>query len=129
MKFILVHPEARQRALETVRNAPDGWHVSVQAPTRNNDQNDHLHAVLTDYGQRINWNWRGYQVDLDDLKSIFVAAYRKLQDKDARLLPGLDGKPVLLGWRSRDLTKKECAELIELVYSEIHHAASTSQAG
>lgn len=128
MRFILAHQEARQRAIQAVQDAQEGWVVSVAPPKRNGDQNAHLHAALTDFGQRISWKWRGYDVDLDDLKSIFVAAYRKTQDKDARLLPGLDGKPVLLGWRSRDLTKRECSELIEMIYAESVFANEVAKA-
>jgi hypothetical protein len=44
--FILVHEEARRRALDAVRNAPDGYVVKIQPPTRTLDQNGLIHPVV-----------------------------------------------------------------------------------
>lgn len=124
--FVLSHQEARKRAVNAVQSCPEGYIVEIKPPTRNLEQNAHLHAALTEYGKATKWQWRGYDVDLDDLKSIFVGALMKSRGEDARMLPGMDGKPFLLGWRSRDLSKGDCAEVIEMIYAEIHHAASSA---
>ena len=43
-RFILAHQPARQRALQAVAQAPDGYVVTVAEPTRSGDQNAALHA-------------------------------------------------------------------------------------
>jgi hypothetical protein len=80
-------------------------------------QNDAIHAVLTELGQKMGWKWLGYDVDLVDLKSIFMAAYRRTQSKEARIIPGIDNQPVFLGWRTSDLEKAEASEFISMVYA------------
>jgi hypothetical protein len=115
LTFTLAHATARARALDAIAQAPDGFVVEVREPTRSRDQNDKLHALLSDVGQKLGWRWCGFSVDIDDLKSIFVAAYRKTNAQQARILPGLEGEPVLLGWRTRDMPKREMSELIEMI--------------
>jgi hypothetical protein len=46
-----------------------------------------------------------------------MAAYRKTQKQTARILPGVDGEPVFLNWRTRNLTKAEASEFISMVYA------------
>lgn len=113
--FKLVHAEARSRAMQSVKDAPEGYVVKVQPATRSLDQNALLHSVLTECGDAIGWLFNGQKVDLDDLKTIFMAAYRKTQNQDVRLIVGIDGQPVIMNWRTRDLTKKECSELVDMI--------------
>ena len=115
MIYILAHSTARERAAQAVKDAPDGYVVEVREPKRSRDQNDMLHALLTEVGGQIGWKWQGFAIDLDDLKSIFVAAYRKVDGRNARVLPGVEGEPVLMGWRTRDMTKREMGDLITMV--------------
>lgn len=44
--FVLAHAEARRRAVMAIQNAPDGYVVKVQPPTRTLDQNDLIHPVV-----------------------------------------------------------------------------------
>lgn len=117
--YVLTGDQARKSATNSVLKAPDGYIVTVVEPTRSLEQNSLLHAALTDLGRAAGWKWKGFPVDIDDLKTIFVAAYRKMQRQGGRVLPGYDGEPILMGWRSRDLKKPECSEVIELIYSAI----------
>jgi hypothetical protein len=71
--------------------------------------------VLTDVGNLIGWQWAGQKVDVEDLKSIFMAAYRKATGAQVRFTVGLDGQPVILNWRTRELTKRECSEFVEMI--------------
>jgi hypothetical protein len=113
--FVLLDDSRRQRAIDSVLSAPDGWIVSINERGRTVPQNSKLHALLTDVGEAIGWKFNGQTVDLDDIKTIFVAAYRKAQQKEMRMLVGIDGQPVLCNWRSRDLLKHEMSELIEYI--------------
>jgi hypothetical protein len=113
--FHLVHDEARRRAVQAAQAAPDGYVVKVSPPNRNLAQNALIHAVLTEAGDALGWVFNGQVVDLDDLKTIFMAAYRKQQGGETRFVIGIDGQPVILSWRTRDLTKAECSDFIESV--------------
>lgn len=113
--FILVHDVVRQRVIDAVRQAPYGYHVEVKEPTRNLAQNALIHAELTALGDAMRWTWQGQAVDIDDLKSIFVAAFRKAQGQGNRFCIGLDGQPVILNWRTRDFSKKEASDFVEMV--------------
>lgn len=113
--FILVHGEARRRALDFVKNAPNEYVVTIEEPKRNSDQNALIHARLTEVGETLGWIWNGVEVDLDDLKTIFMAAYKKATTGSVRFAIGIDGQPVILDWRTRKLTKRECSEFMEYV--------------
>jgi hypothetical protein len=113
--YVLSHALARNRALECVRDAPEGYVVTVNEPTRNLEQNALIHALLNSLGDELGWVFSGQPVDLDDLKSIFMAAYRKATNQHVRFVIGIDGQPVVLNWRTRNLSKRECAEFIEFV--------------
>ena len=112
--FRLVHDQARSGASELCKTAPDGWVVTFSEPTRTLDQNALIHATMTEAGKLIGWNFNGQKVDLDDLKSIFMAAYRKASGVETRFVVGIDGQPVILNWRTRDLNKRECSEFIDM---------------
>lgn len=115
--FILAHDQARANAVRAVEEAEEGLTVTIEAKKRSNDQNAKIHALLTEYGEIKGWMFNGVPVDLDDLKSIFMAAYRKLKRQQSRFAIGFDGQPVVLNWRTRDLEPQEASEFIELVSS------------
>lgn len=115
--FRLSHDIARSNAIECVRTAPEGWVVEVKEPTRSLEQNAMIHALLTEVGVMLGWKFNGQSVDLDDLKTIFMAAYRKATGQNARFAIGLDGQPVMLNWRTRDLNKREASDFVEMVHA------------
>lgn len=115
--FRLIHQEARDRAAQACMTAPDGYIVKISEATRSLEQNALIHATLAEAGKLIDWKFNGQKVDLDDLKSIFMAAYRKATGQQSRFVIGLDGQPVILNWRTRDLSKRECSEFIDMVHA------------
>ncbi len=113
--FVLVHDQARAGAIQAINDAPDGYTVVIDEPKRNGEQNLKIHAALTELGKNINWTFNGVKVDLDNLKVIFMCAYRRMQKAESRFVIGLDGHPVDLGVKTSKLKKKECIEFIELI--------------
>lgn len=112
--FILVHDEARRRAVKAVQDAPAGYAVKVSPPTRNLEQNALLHALLTDIAGRR--QWAGQSWDCEDWKRLLTAAWMRTRNEAAVMLPALDGKGFeVLYRRTSRLTKAECAELIEYI--------------
>ena len=113
--YKLSHGLARKRAEEAVRTAPDGYIVEIKEPNRSLDQNAMIHALLTDVGDMIGWRFAGESINLEDLKTIFMAAYRKATGEEVRLIKGIDGQPIILNWRTRELSKREGANFIDMV--------------
>ncbi len=108
-KFILAHAEARERALQAVSNAPDGYAVTVSPPTRNLEQNARLWAALTDISEQV--DWYGKKLTQDDWKNVFSSSLRKLA-----VVPNLDGNGfVALGKSTSAMTKREFSDLLELI--------------
>lgn len=126
---ILRDKQRRDLAKQYIEDAPADWVVTVRPSTRSLEQNALIHAALTDIGKAIGWKFNGQAVDIDDLKTIFMAAYRKASGNQTRFVMGIDGQPIILNWRTRDLTKKECSEFIDMVYAwlgEHEHKTQTA---
>lgn len=113
--YVLAHSLARQRAVDSVRNAPDGYRVKIEPPTRSLDQNAKLWPMLADVSRQVMWPVDGAMVKLpeEDWKDIFTAALRKHQ----RMAKGIDGGLVMLGSRTSRMLKSEFSDLIELIYA------------
>lgn len=74
--FRLVHDTARRLALEAVQEAPDGWIVVVQEPTRSLEQNAAQWPLLTAFSQQLQWPVNGALCWLtpEEWKDILTAA-------------------------------------------------------
>jgi hypothetical protein len=107
--FVMAHPQARSRAIDAIKDAPDGWEVHVKPPKRSTDQNAKLWAMLTDVSQQV--DWYGKRLTTEDWKHVFSASLRKLQ-----VVPNLDGSGfVALGLSTSRLSKRDFSDLIELI--------------
>jgi hypothetical protein len=109
MIFILVHQTARDRAIEAIRSAPDGFIVRVTEPTRSLESNAKLWAMLNDISQQVIWH--GRKLDSESWKHIFTSSLKKMD-----VVPNLDNTGfVALGLSTSKMTKREMSELIELI--------------
>lgn len=106
--FIMAHDVARIRAIDAVRKAPEGYIVKIQEPTRTLEQNARLWAMLTDISEQVVWH--GNKLSQHEWKDVFTAALRK-----QTVVPGIDGGFVVCGQRTSKMTKKQMAELQELM--------------
>lgn len=114
--FILAHALARQRALEAVRNAPEGFAVTVAEPRRSLEENALLHAMLSYISEHQ--TWAGSKHDVETWKRLLVAAWCRATNQHVAILPALDGHGVdIVFRRTSSLSRKECAELIEFIYA------------
>lgn len=108
-QFILAHDVARSRALQAVKDAPNGYVVEIKEKTRTLEQNALLWALLTDVSCQV--DWYGKKLPPESWKDIFTAALRKNE-----VVPNLDGTGfVVLGQRTSTMTKSEFSELCELI--------------
>jgi hypothetical protein len=114
--FVLAHDVARWRAVEAVKNAPQGHVVKINEPTRNGEQNALMWVLLDAFSRQLQWpvNGRMVQMTPEEWKDVLTAAYRK---ESARLAMGLDGGVVMLGMRTSEMGKRQFAEFIEFLQS------------
>jgi hypothetical protein len=115
-RFILAHTEARQRAIQAVKDVADGFSVVISPPTRNLEQNALLWKLLSAFSEQLEWPVNGKMVKLepDEWKDILSAAFRQ---ETARLAMGLNGGVVMLGLRTSKMSKREFSEFIEFIHS------------
>lgn len=112
--FILAHDTARKRAMAAVADAPEGYCVEVSEPKRSDAENKMLHAILTQISKRM--EWAGKRRDVETWKRLLTAAWCRARGEAVEFLPALDGNGVdIVFRRTSELTRGECAELIEYV--------------
>ena len=108
--FHLVHKQARQRALEAIQDAPDGYVVTINEPTRNLEQNAALWAALSDISKQV--EWYGQRLTPDEWKDVFTASLKR-----KKVVPGLDGGFVVCGLSTSKMGKSEFSQLLDLAYA------------
>lgn len=109
--FILAHDEARRRAAQCVREAPEGWCITISEPTRSLEQNALLWPLLGALSKQVEWH--GTKLSPDDWKDMLTASLAR-----QRSAPAIDGNGfVVFGQRTKTYTKSMMSELIELIYS------------
>lgn len=111
--FVLSHEEARRRAIECVRTAPDGYHVTVDEPRRSEAQNAALWPLLAAFARQLEWpvNGRMVKLDAEDWKTVLSAAFQS----EMRLAEGLNGGVVFLGVRTSHMSRRRFSEFLEFV--------------
>lgn len=109
--FILAHPQARQRAIQAVQDAPQGHVITIKEPTRNLEQNAALWSILAEVSAQVVWH--GRKLDAESWKHIFSSSLKK-QD----VVPNLDGTGfVVIGQSTSKMSKREFSDLLELVHA------------
>lgn len=109
--YILAHDEARRRAIQCVKEAPQGHCVTVSEPTRTLEQNSLLWPLLGCLSKQILWH--GAKLSPDDWKDLLTASLTK-----QRSAPAIDGGGfVVFGERTSNYTKSMFSALIELIYA------------
>lgn len=112
-QFRLVSPSVREAACKAIREASEGYVVTVAEPTRNTAQNAKLWAMLTDVSRQV--IWFGQKYNQEDWKTMFTRLLRQ----ELRIAPSLgeDGGVTVLGQSTSKMSVGEFAELIELIYA------------
>lgn len=115
------HP-SRERAIQAVKDAPDGYCVLVSEPTRNLDQNAAMWPILEAFSKQLQWPVNGEMEWLtpEEWKDILTAAFYR---ERARLAAAFEGSGVvMLGHRTSGFGKHEFSEWLEFL-----HAAAVSR--
>jgi len=108
MKFILINDSVRQRAIEAIKTAPEGYSCVIKEATRSLEQNALLWALLTDVSNQV--IWYGEKLTPENWKDVFSASLKK-----QKVVPGLDGGFIVCGQSTSKMTKSEFSEMCELI--------------
>lgn len=107
--FSLVHQVARQGAIDAIRNAPEGYHVTIRPSTRSLDQNSRLWAMLGEISKQVVWH--GRRLHPEDWKTVFTASMKTLD-----VVPNIHNSGfVALGQSTSKMTVRELSDLMELI--------------
>ena len=107
--FRLVHDQARQRAQEAIKTAPEGHIVTISEPTRTLEQNAALHPKIREIQRQVNWH--GIKLSEEDWRLIFTATLY-----GQRSVPNLDGTGfIILGKPTKTMPKGDFSQLLDLV--------------
>jgi hypothetical protein len=109
--FVLITQRVRDNAVEAVRGAPPGHVVSVAAPTRSNEQNAKLHAMLSDLAASP-VQWFGKRRTMDEWKVLMISAHAVATDNRGEVIPGIEGEMVAIRESSASMSVARAASLI-----------------
>lgn len=128
MKFILVHDTARSRALEAVRNAPDGVVVQIKEQGKTRIQEEKYHAMIGEIAKQ--YEHCGKKWSDEDMKRLLIDSFKRDtrndsdfkaywdEDSKTEMVPSLDGSGVvMLGTQSRKFPKRIAIAFIEFLYA------------
>ena len=114
--YVLIHQEARRRAVAAVQTAPDGFVTIVREPTRSLDQNAAQWPILQAFADQLKWPVNGSMESLtaEEWKDVLSAAFKR---ETVRVAMGLDGGMVMLGARTSQMGKREFSDWLEFLHS------------
>lgn len=127
--FILAHDVARQRAVDAVRAAPDGYRVVVEEPKKSRDQEERYHAMIGDIAKQCTYH--GRKLPRNSWKRLLVESMVHVLREEAKaqgkpdpfpdegcVLPSLDGMRIVqVEVLTRDFTKAQGSAFIESLFA------------
>lgn len=114
--YIMAHAQARTLAQQAVKDAPEGYAVTISEPTRNLEQNSAQWPLLQAFADQLQWpiNGRMEWLTPDEWKDVLTCAFRR---EAVRVAMGLDGGMVMLGSRTSKFSKAQFSEWLEFLYA------------
>ena len=117
----LYNAQQAHQAIKTAWNHAKGWLMAghrltleVRPEKRSDAENRLLHALLTHIAR--SQEWAGKTRDVEVWKRLLVASWLRARGESVEILPALDGHGVdVVFRRTSDLSKSECAELIDYI--------------
>ena len=121
--YILAHHEARRRAMAAVADAPEGYVIKVQPPTRSLDQNAKFHAICAELAGAP---WAGKPRSAAEWKVLLVSGHAVATKQGAEIVPGLEGEFINIRESTASMSKARGSSLIE--YAQAFAAQLLEQA-
>ena len=109
--FILANEHVRQKALRCVNEAPAGYVVEVREQTRSHEQNNLMWTLLTAVAAQNTHH--GLHLTENDWKLLFMDALHR----EVRIVPNLEGDGMVPLSSSRQLTKGQMSDLVEIIHA------------
>lgn len=112
--YIMAHAQARSLAQEAVKNAPEGYAVTISQPTRNLEQNSAQWPILQAFADQLQWpiNGRLEWLQPEEWKDVLTCAFKR---ETVRVAMGLDGGMVMLGSRTSKFSKAQFGDWLEFL--------------
>lgn len=119
--FVLAHDIARMRAVQAVKEAPDGYVVRIEPPKRNGDQNAKFHAICSDIA-RSGIQWAGKPRNPAEWKVLLVSGHSAATKQGSEMVPGIEGEFVNVREATSRMSKARAASLIEyaIAFAAMH---------
>ena len=110
--FIMSHDLARQRAIQAVKDAPEGYAVTVGEPTRTLDQNAAQWPYLAGFAAQKELCLNGVmqKVTDDDWKDVLTGVWL-----GETRMAAFDGKVIMLPQRTSKMGKKVFSDWMEFL--------------
>ncbi len=125
--YILAHQVARAGAIKAVQDAPDGYVVRVEPPSKSRDQECHYHAIFGEAAEKCRHLNRAF--DLETWKRLLVDQFIRemladptcderirhdLEGESSKMIPSLDGSGIVqVGYQTRHFGKRTASAFIE----------------
>jgi len=112
LTFILAHDVARQRAIQAIKDAPEGWAVTVGEPTRTLDQNAAQWPYLAGFAaqKQLCINGAMEWVTDDDWKDVLTGCWN-----GEMRMAAFDGKVIMLPQRTSKMGKRTFSDWMEFL--------------
>ena len=108
----MAHEQARQRAVEAVKAAPEGYVVKISPATRSLDQSAKFHAICGDLA-KSHVLWVGRKHDSAAWKVLLISGHSIATKEGADIIPGLENEFVNIRESSAAMSKGRLSSLIE----------------
>lgn len=115
-RFVLVHTEARRRAVHAVAEAPEGHEVTIRPPTRSGMQSAKFHAICGDLA-KSGLEWFGKRRTPAEWKTLLVSGHAVATKEAAEIVPGIENELVSIRESTALMSKARGASLIEYATS------------
>ena len=115
--YILAHPTARQRAVDAVRNAPDGRMVTIADAPKTRAQEEKYHAMIGEIAAQA--KHLGATWGAEDWKRLLLDKFaRETGRSHGKIIPNLDSDGVVqVGILSRKFGLEDGSEFIEFLHA------------
>ena len=114
--YIMAHDVARASAVAAVKDAPEGYSITISEPNRTLEQNSAQWPILQAFADQLQWPVNGQLVWMtpDEWKDVLTAAFKR---ETVRVAMGLDGGMVMLGMRTSQMGKKQFSEWMDFLHA------------
>ncbi len=110
--FVLAHETARNRAAIALKEAPEGYQVTIEPQKRSGAQNRIFHALCGDIA-RSGVQWAGKVRNAEEWKVLLISGHAVATKEAGEVVPGLEGEFVSIRESSARMTKARANSLIE----------------